>query len=304
MNQREVRGADPAAWTAGTVARRLGISQSTLRTWNRRYGLGPADHEPGRYRLYSEADIAELQTVQQLIAEGMPVAAAATAARNYRHAGAGRRTRRTHNRPPRSLRGLESAALRLDAHAVLQALDLSIAARGVLPTWFRLCEPLLVRLGQRIADTGDCMDVELMVGWAITASLHRAPRGEPWSKAPRVLLACADGERHSLVLEALHAALAEDGVATRMLGAAVPSATLLDAAARACPAVVVVSSHVPRTARVSVLRRLVPHTDRVVAAGPGWEHARVPAGVERMATLETALQLVRHCVGAPTSAGS
>ena len=34
--------------TVAAVARRLGVAPATLRTWARRYGLGPSDHPPGR----------------------------------------------------------------------------------------------------------------------------------------------------------------------------------------------------------------------------------------------------------------
>ena len=45
---------------AGEVARRLGVSVTTLRTWHQRYGLGPSLHEAGRHRRYAEADLRKL----------------------------------------------------------------------------------------------------------------------------------------------------------------------------------------------------------------------------------------------------
>src|ERR1700684_2756250 len=62
--------AEPA-WTAGQVARQLGIAESTLRAWHRRYGIGPHGSQPGRYRRYSEADVVRLQRMMDLIRLGM-----------------------------------------------------------------------------------------------------------------------------------------------------------------------------------------------------------------------------------------
>ena len=39
--------------SVAAVARKLGIAPATLRTWDRRYGIGPANHVPGRHRRYS-----------------------------------------------------------------------------------------------------------------------------------------------------------------------------------------------------------------------------------------------------------
>ena len=46
--------------TVAAVARRLGIAPATLRTWDRRYGLGPTDHEEGNHRKYGPRDVARL----------------------------------------------------------------------------------------------------------------------------------------------------------------------------------------------------------------------------------------------------
>ncbi|NEA12181.1 MerR family DNA-binding transcriptional regulator, partial [Streptomyces sp. SID10692] len=42
--------------TTGAVARLLGVAPTTLRSWDRRYGLGPATREGGRHRRWTAAD--------------------------------------------------------------------------------------------------------------------------------------------------------------------------------------------------------------------------------------------------------
>ena len=63
--------------TVAAVARRLGIAPATLRTWDRRYGLGPAERQVGAHRRYSAADLARLEQVRRLINTGMTIGDAA-----------------------------------------------------------------------------------------------------------------------------------------------------------------------------------------------------------------------------------
>lgn len=74
-------GSGPAAGelvlSVAAVARRLGVAPATLRTWDRRYGLGPAEHEPGAHRRYGPADIARLETMQRALLRGAAPAEAA-----------------------------------------------------------------------------------------------------------------------------------------------------------------------------------------------------------------------------------
>lgn len=61
------------------VARRLGVAPATLRTWDRRYGLGPSEHQAGSHRRYTDDDVARLFIMRRLTLEGV---APADAARN------------------------------------------------------------------------------------------------------------------------------------------------------------------------------------------------------------------------------
>ncbi len=63
--------------TVAAVARRLGVAPSTLRTWDRRYGLGPSEHTAGSHRRYTGSDLARLVVMRRLILEGVPSAEAA-----------------------------------------------------------------------------------------------------------------------------------------------------------------------------------------------------------------------------------
>ncbi|MEU3887393.1 MerR family transcriptional regulator [Streptomyces sp. NPDC029041] len=65
--------------TTGEVARRLGVAPTTVRTWDRRYGLGPDAHTGGRHRRWTPTDVARLERMCALTATGIPPAEAARA---------------------------------------------------------------------------------------------------------------------------------------------------------------------------------------------------------------------------------
>ncbi|WP_306440710.1 MerR family transcriptional regulator, partial [Actinomadura fibrosa] len=62
------------------MAQRLGVAASTLRTWDRRYGIGPSRRSSGTHRRYSPADVARLEIMQRMILEGAPPGEAARVA--------------------------------------------------------------------------------------------------------------------------------------------------------------------------------------------------------------------------------
>src|SRR5699024_11116649 len=63
--------------TVAAVAGRLGVAASTLRTWERRYGLGPSARTAGRHRRYDADDVTRLETMRRLTGEGVAPADAA-----------------------------------------------------------------------------------------------------------------------------------------------------------------------------------------------------------------------------------
>lgn len=70
--------------SVAAAARRFGIAPATLRTWDRRYGIGPTDHIPGRHRRYSPDDVARLELMQHALVRGASPAEAAHYAQTAR----------------------------------------------------------------------------------------------------------------------------------------------------------------------------------------------------------------------------
>jgi len=75
-----VRASPRMTLTVAAVARRLGVAPATLRTWDRRYGLGPSEHTAGAHRRYSATDLARLVVMRRLTLEGVAPAEAAAIA--------------------------------------------------------------------------------------------------------------------------------------------------------------------------------------------------------------------------------
>ncbi|WP_242614109.1 MerR family transcriptional regulator, partial [Actinomadura roseirufa] len=69
-----------AGLSVGAVAQRLGVAASTLRTWDRRYGIGPSRRSTGTHRRYTPEDVARLEIMQRMILAGAPPGEAARVA--------------------------------------------------------------------------------------------------------------------------------------------------------------------------------------------------------------------------------
>ncbi|MEH1123861.1 MerR family transcriptional regulator [Micromonospora sp. CPCC 206061] len=282
--------------SAGAAARRLGVAVTTLRTWHQRYGLGPSEHVPGHHRRYTAEDLARLDVMRELTAEGVAPAEAARWARGTvprqvasRRHGGGRVI--AVGAAGDAARGLAHAAMRLDATAMREIIERSITTSGVVPTWDTLLRPVLSGVGERHA----VVEVEHLLSRCVSEALGAVPRPPAAAGPPRILLACADEEQHSLPLEALAAALAEVGVACRLLGARVPPSALAGAVRRTGPDAVMVWSHSHATAdprQLDTLRSGPHRPPLIIAAGPGWDE--LPVVIERPDSLVAALTLLSN----------
>jgi MerR family transcriptional regulator, light-induced transcriptional regulator len=278
--RREDRDAHRPQYTVGVVAERLGVPIATLRSWNQRYGVGPPDHSPGQHRLYSEIDIKVVEQMHQLISEGAsPRSAARTALDSVV--------------PPRAdTESLLTAAFDLDYVNAGRQLESHLRHYGVVDTWDQLVRPVFSAIEARQADGEGCIDVEHALSWAVSRSLQRLPVTAP-DESASTILACSEGEAHSLALEALRAALGERGHGALMLGADVPCTALLDAIERtARPATVVLWAQTRRTADVATATAVIGARAQLVVGGPGWQPVRVPKKAVRVASLDAALQHV------------
>ncbi|MFC3348725.1 MerR family transcriptional regulator [Streptomyces echinoruber] len=312
------------ALTTGALARRLGVSPTTLRSWDRRYGIGPRLRTGGRHRRWTPEDVAVLESMCRLTASGgRPAEAARAAAAGgappppspppVPRAAAALPSRAAGPLPPgdvrQECRGLARAAVRLDAPAVAGLLDGAVERHGLAVAWQEVMVPALHAVGRRWASSGDrYVEVEHLLSWHVSTALRRRtpdPVVSGTGSVGPVLLACVPGEQHVLALEALNAALGEQGLPARMLGAAVPAEALLSAVDRLGPAVVVLWAQTRSTASLPLARHLADRrwgvrgarrAPLVVLGGPGWG-GRVLPGMARPAVLREAVDLLGGVYG-------
>lgn len=299
--------------TVAATARRLGVAPGTLRTWDRRYGIGPSDHAPGRHRRYSTADVARLELMQRALVRGVSPADAARYALSVPEPeGAPAPPDAGDGRPRvggRGLglpgadgraRGLGRAASALDSVAVSDLLAESVRGAGVETTWDEVVRPVLGAVGTRWADTTTGVEVEHLVTACVSAVFGALLGGaaEDAQGARPVLLAAVPGEQHTLPILALAAALRVHGVAHRYLGADLPVDALAAAARRTAPVAVVLWSLRPETADPRMLATM-PRTRprfRTFAAGPGWSGAALPQRTGRLTSLRAAVATISAAV--------
>ncbi|MFE9746901.1 MerR family transcriptional regulator [Saccharothrix saharensis] len=281
------------SWTPRAVAAMLGISPTTLRTWDQRYGLGPTDRTAGGHRRYRDDEVDQLRRMVALTAQGV---APADAARQAREPGPERPRPTgvdlTADAARAARRGFLTAADRLDEPGVRRLAAELITGHGVVAAWQSVLAPFLVELGERVSRRGTGVEVEHLASAGLLHALRAVPYPEG-NGALAALLACAPDEQHSLALEALGAALSEEDCRWRNLGARVPVPALCDALDRLRPAVAVVWAHHADLAATVPLDEVRRRTDAVlVAAGPGWDGFDLPDSVRRPTTLPDAVRLV------------
>ena len=306
------------ALTVAAAARRLGVAPATLRTWDRRYGLGPSAHRPGAHRRYTAADIARLDLMRRLVVDGVaPVDAAGLALRGPDASPAGQGTVRPPapaaepvgapasegvpevRRSTSAARAMARAAAEFDAELLSDIAHTELSRRGVVATWDDVIVPFLRELGQRWATSGAGIEVEHLASSAVQAALTTHARGRPAPAGTRtVLLACAQDEQHGLVLSAVDAALAERAVGVHVLGAGLPRTALAAAVRRTGPAAVFLWSHAPGTGDVARTVSEVPAVrpaPLLVLGGPGWwgePPVRAAARVRRVDDLASTVELL------------
>ena len=310
---------DESALTTDAVASRLGLAPSTLSSWRRRYGVAIGQDGAGGHVLYTAEEVACLTHMRSLIAAGMPPREAARVVLAEQAAAPGASGDRSAVPAVRAspgyasvardldipgasaaLRELAGAAMALDAHLIVEIIRVAVACDGVIGTWEDLLMPLVTGISDQQSRSGSLIDVEhVLVAAACDVLAEASAALSRQAQHPPVLLSCAEDEQHTMSLHGLAAALAEEGVATRMLGARVPRHALAEAVWRSHPAVVFLWSQTPATgdpAPVADLRNH-PSRPRVFVGGPGWDGDLIPDAVQLLPSLPAAVSEVAAALG-------
>lgn len=189
---REQDAALGPALSPAAAAVRLGVAVGTLRSWDRRYGIGPRDHASGAHRRYSPADMGVLAELCRMVAEGVPVAEAARALRAETESG-------------------EASAPGVDQAAPLTARAPSRATRPALRLESALQKPRTSpdASGEAAVDAQEDAETRARGGRPGSVNL---PIGRGGNSAARGLARAAVRLDAAQVLDLLESCLSRDGV--------------------------------------------------------------------------------------------
>jgi DNA-binding transcriptional MerR regulator len=263
------------------VAERLDLAPSTLRTWDRRYGIGPSQRTEGGHRRYDEVDIQRVRLMAQLTGRGVPAGTAARVATSVDAAGLASALAPGTGFPSSAqpaadsaIEAIVSSAAALDADGLARIYQRVTRESDLVSAWTSVLAPAMRRIGERWSDGSLGVDSEHLASELLVTelrSLTRANRARIGGRR-EVVLASADEEQHYLPLVAVEAELSLQGIGCVFLGPRVPVEALLDLVGRSTPPVVFLWASISRpaddplwTALSSVERPL-----KIVVGGPGW----------------------------------
>ena len=234
---------DPAHLRIGEVSRRTGVPVATLRAWERRYELLRPTRTTGGHRLYRDGDVARVEAMRALVADGWLAAAAARqVARDVRTAPGGGEDGDGDLGPVSLLVGRLVAAIEAyDAAAVHAVIDEALTRFDVPTALDLVVVPVLREAGDGWAQDAGVVAREHFTSHAVRPrllELLRAPSAGPET----VLAATPADEDHDLGLLAACATAAWAGWRVHFLGARTPAEALGRAARRLQPTVVLVAA--------------------------------------------------------------
>jgi methanogenic corrinoid protein MtbC1 len=267
-----------ARLTIGALSRATGIPVETIRTWEMRYGFPVPERKPSGHRLYALSSLARLNRIAEALRRGHRAGQVVPA--TERELG-----RLLDSVPvaappdtapiPTDAHDLLPAIRAFDRDALTRVLFAESARLGTLAFLDRRVAPLVEAVGAAWATGRLTVTHEHFLSERVgdVLRLLRAPLEER-ATGPLVALATLPGETHTLGLQMAALALAHGGCRLLVLGAEVPPAELVAAAAerraRAVALSVSTSSQGPASVRgVRALRRRLPRAVALLVGGRG-----------------------------------
>jgi DNA-binding transcriptional MerR regulator len=269
------------ALTVAAVARRLGIAPATLRTWDRRYGIGPSEHSAGDHRKYSANDLTRLTAMARLIVAGVTPKDAATKALELNLKGSQNKVEKLIQQSEEQsdlVSLLFKSTLKFDQGKIEKLIKKSISEIGVEQTWVEVISPLLVLVGDEWVRTGTGIEIEHFLSEVLRKILSESlgTISRPKNSRP-VLLACVEKEMHSLALLALAAVLAEARIECIFLGARTPQSALNQVIIKSAPPAIFLWAQLSENADHKYVKSIpaIRPAPRVLLGGPGWKSSKV-----------------------------
>jgi len=264
-----------------TAAERTGLTPHVIRAWERRYRAIQPERSAGKHRLYSEAEIERLATLNQAVRSGHSIGRiAALPMEELRALIANQppttRSAKTHSfaDPVSGIRDdALAAATRFDAPALEDALRRALVALGNQGLLRLAIGPLAQEIGERWRAGELTAAHEYFFTAHVKVFLGNLTRqfATPLD-APRIIVSTPSGQLHELGAVMAAAAAGNLGWRAIYLGPSLPAHEIAGAALRNEAAAVALSivypEDDPNLAReLTDLSRLLPATTRILAGG-------------------------------------
>jgi MerR family transcriptional regulator, light-induced transcriptional regulator len=223
MTDTAITSNDTPMFTASEVESRTGVPATTLRQWERRYGLPNPQRANSGYRLYSQSDIGCIEFMRNQIGDGVP---ASRAAQLYVLAKSGNNPVIATN--PRGA-GQDLVSRLIDAtldgdngraDRVLSEAHASLSVEDVL---LKVIQPTLIEIGEKWHRGEINVAHEHQASNFLRGKLHGLLELAGHSKhGPAIIVACAPGEWHEIGALMMAIFLRRAGFRTHYLGANTP----------------------------------------------------------------------------------
>lgn len=276
-------------YTIKQASRLTGVKESSLRAWERRYGVVVPHRNEAGYRLYDEAAISAVSTMRRLVDDGWSPAEAADAVRRGTApavpdaVASGRAA--TDLRQPNAVvytQRFLSAAAQLDTAGIEESLDGGFALGSfehVVDSWLF---PSLAALGEGWA----LGEIDVAGEHAASHAVHRRlsaayDAAGSRSRGPAVVVGVPPSSQHDLGALAFATAIRRTGMDVLYLGANVPVSSW-EAAVRsreARAAVLSVVTPEDRPTAVAVAERLLSQDPAPLVCVGGASAANLAGGV-------------------------
>jgi len=217
----------------GELSRRTGVSPELLRAWELRYGLLEPSRTAGRFRLYSEADVARVRRMRANLDAGLSASEAARIALVEHAELESPALEEDATDLARALETYDDVGAQAALDRLLAAFSLDVVVRDVLV-------PYLHGVGERWERGELSVAQEHFISNVVRGRLLALSRGWDRGLGPRAVLASAEGDQHDLPVLLFGVLLRTHGWRITFLGADTPVAALIETVRALSPDVVVV----------------------------------------------------------------
>ena len=224
-------------YTVNEVEERTGVPATTLRQWERRYGMPMPERSDSGYRLYSDDDIADIKSIKAHVDDGVPASRAAQIVAR----------RPSETRGPRPLADLRSelvaALVDLDDAAADRVIAEAHALYTVEDVVMELFQPVMIEMGTLWHDGVINTTTEHFASSYVNGRLRQLMGLTGNNRSGHgVIVACAPFDQHELGALILAVLLRRAGYQVYFVGANTPVEDLADMARAVKPLAIMISA--------------------------------------------------------------